>query len=205
MRGSVQRRGRQSWRIKYDLPGTAKRETRYVTVRGTRRDAERELAKIVNAAHDGTLVEPSKITVADYLRSWLVGAHGLAGKTLERYRQLAEQQILPHLGMLPLQRLRPAHIADWHAKLLASGGYGGRPLSARTVGHAHRVLHTALARAVETEILARNVAHAVKPPKVEAAEIEALKADQIAPVLATLEGHWLEPIAVLALSTGARR
>src|SRR5262245_60572115 len=105
MRGSIQRRGRASWRIKYDLPGTAKRETRYLTVRGTRRDAERELAKIINAAHDGTLVEPSRTTVAGYLGSWLAGAHGLAGKTLERYRQLAEQQIIPHLGAVALQRL----------------------------------------------------------------------------------------------------
>src|SRR5262249_23521885 len=126
-------------------------------------------------------------------------------KTLERYRQLAEQQIIPSLGALPLQKLRPAHVAEWHAKLLKSGGQDGRPLSARTVGHAHRVLHCALERAVETELLARNVAHAVKPPKVEYVEVEALKADQIEPVLTALKGHWLEPIAVLALSVGARR
>lgn len=200
MRGSIQKRGRHSWRIKYDLPGTTERETRYLTVRGRLQDAERELAKIINAAHDGTLVEPSGITVADYLHSWLDGAHGLAGKTLERYRQLAEQQIIGHIGALALQKLRPAHIANWHARLLASGGQGGRPLSPRTVGHAHRVLHRALERAVETELLTRNVAHAVKPPRVEDVEVEALKADQIEPVLAVLKGHWLESIAVLALS-----
>jgi hypothetical protein len=28
-----------------------------------------------------------------------------------------------------LQKLRPAHIADWHAKLLREGGEGGRALS----------------------------------------------------------------------------
>src|SRR5262245_55434732 len=205
MRGSVQRRGRQSWRIKYDLPGAAKRETRYVTVRGTRRDAERELAKLMHAVHDGTLVEPSKATVADYLHLWLGNAHGLAGKTLERYRQLAEQQIVPHVGALALQKLRPAHIAGWHAKLLAAGGKNGGPLSARTVGPGARVCDRALQRAVETELLARNVAHAVKPPKVEDVEVEALKADQIEPVLTALKGHWLEPIALLALSVGARR
>jgi integrase len=207
MRGNITRRGKTSWRIKYDVPGAVpgKRETRYLTVRGTRRDANRELARLITAAHDGTLVEPSKTTVADYLRSWLDGAHGLAGKTLERSRQLAEQQILPHLGMLPLQKLRPAHVDDWHKKLLASGGRNNRPLSARTVSHCHFVLHCALERAVETELLVRNVAHAIRPPKVERVEIETLKADQIAPVLAALKEHPLEPFAVLALSTGARR
>jgi len=111
----------------------------------------------------------------------------------------------PHLGNHELQQLRPAHIADWHAKLLASGGKNGRPLSARTVGHAPHVLHTALERAVGTELLARNVAHAISPPKVALTEIAALKADEIAPVLAALKGYKLEAIAVLALSTGARR
>jgi integrase len=51
----------------------------------------------------------------------------------------------------------------------------------------------------------RNVAHAIEPPKVEEVEVTALKADQTAPVLAALKGHWLEPLAVLALATGARR
>jgi integrase len=124
---------------------------------------------------------------------------------LERYRQLAEQQIIPHLGAVSLQRLRPSHVEDWHAKLLAKGGQGGRPLSPRTVGHAHRVLHRALERALKSELVARNVAHAIRPPKVENVEVEALKAEQIEPVLAALKGHWLEPIAVLALSIGARR
>jgi integrase len=206
-RGHIVRRGRASWRIKYDLPNAApgKRETRYLTIRGKRQDAERELARLITAAHDGTLVEPSKTMVADYLRSWLSSLHGLAGKTRQEYGRLITQLVIPHLGNHELQRLRPAHVADWHAKLLASGGKNGRPLSARTVGHAHHVLHTALERAVGTELLARNVAHAISPPKVALTEIAALKADEIAPVLAALKGYKLEALAVLALSTGARR
>src|SRR5262245_61169169 len=205
MSGSIVRRGKSSWRIKFDVPGASKRDTRDVTVHGSRRDAERERAKLITSVHEGTLVDASKATLADYLRSWLDGAHGLAGKTRQEYDRLITQLVIPHLGSLELQRLRPAHIAAWHTKLLASGGKRDRPLSARTVGHAHHVLHTALERAVGTELLARNVAHAISPPKVAATEIEALKADQIAPVLAALEGHRLEPLAVLALSTGARR
>jgi integrase len=208
MRGSIQRRGRASWRIKFDPPQSTtagRRKTLYVTVRGRRADAERELARLISAVHDGTNVEPSRLTLADYLRSWLGGPHGLAGKTHERYAQLAEQQIIPHLGAMALQKLRPAHIADWHATLLKAGGKDDRPLSSRTVGHAHRVLHRALERALTAELVHRNAAHAIRPPAVEQAEVEILKADQIGAVIAALEGHSLQPIAVLALSTGARR
>jgi integrase len=213
-RGSITRRGKQSWRLKFDVAtDSGQRLTRYATIKGRRSDAERELTRLIASLDAGTLVEPSTITVEGYLRGWLDGPNpdqpyqppGLAPKTLERYRQLASQQIYPHLGAVPLQKLRPKQVEDWHATLLATGGKDGRPLSARTVLAAHRILHRALARAAAAETVSRNVASVIKPPKVEANEIEILTADQIAVVLSALKGHALEPIAVLALATGARR
>jgi integrase len=208
MRGNITRRGRSSWRLKFDSGTdavTGKRQTRYVTVRGKRRDAEQELARLLNEAHKGTLIEPCKVTVAEYIRAWLDGAHGLSPKTAERYRQLAEQQIIPHLGAIALQKLRPAQIQDWHGTIERAGGKEGRPLSARTVGHAHRVLHRALKRAVDNETLPRNVAGVIQPPKVQAEEVEILTPEQISDVLDKLEGHGLYPIVALALATGMRR
>jgi hypothetical protein len=76
-----------------------KRISRYVTVKGKRQDAQRELTRLLGAADAGTLPEPSKATVAEHLHAWLDGnTHGLAPKTLERYRELADQQIIPRLG-----------------------------------------------------------------------------------------------------------
>ena len=45
----------------------------------------------------------------------------------------------------------------------------------------------------------------IPAPKVADVEVKSLKADQVALVLEALKGHWLEPIAILALSSGARR
>ena len=53
--------------------------------------------------------------------------------------------------------------------------------------------------------MSRNVASVIAPPKVADVEVKALKADQVALVLEALRGHWLEPIVVLALTSGARR
>jgi site-specific recombinase XerD len=80
-------------------------------------------------------------------------------------------------------------VQNWHDTLLKSGGKGGRALSARTVGHAHRVLRRALQRAVESEVLARNVAAVISPPKVAEEEIEILTEDQINLVIHKLAGH----------------
>ena len=129
----------------------------------------------------------------------------LAPKTLERYRELAERQIIPTLGAVALQKLRPSAVQQWHGTILKTGGKDGRPLSARTVGHAHRVLHRALQRAVENETLSRNVASAISPPKVEAGEVEILDVHQVSVMLHKLAGHELYTIAALALATGMRR
>jgi integrase len=207
MRGNITRRGENSWRLKFDLENdtTGQRQTRYVTIKGTRKDAERELTRLLGAAHAGTFVEASQSTVGEHVRNWLDGVHGFAGTTLQRYRDIAEQQIIPHIGTIPIQKLKPMHVQHWHDTVMARGGKDGAPLSARTTGHAHRLLHRILAHAVKAEIVARNVASVIPPPKVAETEIEILKADQIGMVTAALAGHRLQPIVMLALATGMRR
>jgi len=115
-RGTIIRRGKASWRLKFDVPSDTpgEREKKYVTVRGKRVNAERELVRLLSASHAGTLVEPSRTTLAEYLRAWLDGEHDLSPKTRERYRELCDAQIIPHLGTITLQRLRPARLAEWH-------------------------------------------------------------------------------------------
>jgi integrase len=222
MRGNITRRGRNSWRLKFDVgvDCAGKRQIRYITVRGKRQDAQRELTKLLGQADAGTLPEPNKSTVKEYIQAWLGASpapgqpqppppHGLTPKTVDRYRQLAEQQIYPHLGGILLQKLRPAQVQEWHSTLLKAGNRKGRakggPLAARTVGHAHRVLHRALERAVENETLARNVASVIAPPKVEDQEVEILGAEDLATVLRKLENHALYSVVAVGLATGLRR
>jgi hypothetical protein len=141
MTGNITRRGKSSWRLKFEAaerdPVTGKRRTRFVTVRGTKKDAQRELIRLLGEVENGTAVDPSKVTLAEYLRGWLDTDPDLSPKTLERYRQLAEQQIIPHLGSAPLQKLRPVQVHDWHSTLLNGGArMDGRcrrvPLATRT-------------------------------------------------------------------------
>lgn len=69
-RGSITRRGARSWRLKFEAaePVSGKRQTRYVTVRGTKKEAQAELVRLLAAVEDGTAVDPSKVTVAEYVR-----------------------------------------------------------------------------------------------------------------------------------------
>jgi integrase len=203
MSGHIRRRGTRSWELKYDAGRdvTGKRKTRYASFKGTRREAEVELARLVAEHAAGASVDPSRITTAEFLDKWDAdfAALNVTAKTRERYLQLIRNQIKPYIGGLQMQKLRPVHLADLYGKLCKAG------LSARTAGHVHRLLHRVLGHATMWGIVQQNVAALVKPPKVDDVEILILTAEQVGRLLRHVDGRTLRPILALALATGARR
>jgi hypothetical protein len=73
MRGNLTKRGLRSWRFKYDIGADAagKRQIRYVTLRGTKAQAQAEAAKILAGLATGQHVDASKETVAQFAERWL--------------------------------------------------------------------------------------------------------------------------------------
>jgi integrase len=204
MSGHIQRRGRNSWRLKFDIgrdPVTNERRSRYITFRGSKRQAEQELTNRMAEYNAGVSVDPSKILVSDYLAEWHTdyAAVHVTPKTAERYKQLIKNQIAPYIGQVQLQRLQPAHLQSLYAKLLKDG------LAPRTVGHVHRLLRKAVGHAGTMGLVQRNVATLVKPPKADDAEITILTKEQIARLLTHVKGRTIYPILALGLATGARR
>ncbi len=172
MKGHIQQRGKDLWRLKFDAgrDNGGKRKIQYVTFRGTKREAQVKLAELIASVAGHTFVEPSKITVAEFVRDRITqweAAGKISARTAARYRELAENQIVPHLGSKTLQKLRPLDIEDWHTALRTNGrAHGKGGLAPRTIGHAHRVLSKALKDATENELIAKNVAATKSAPKV---------------------------------------
>jgi integrase len=211
--GNITRRGAHSWRLKFEGgerdPLTGKRQTRFVTVRGTKSQAQAKLRELLTEIDKGSFVEPSKLTIAEHVRARVTqweAASVISAKTAERYRELVENQIVPHIGDKTLQKLKPADIENWHTALRTNGrkdGKGG--VSARTIGHAHRVLSKALRQAARHDLVAKNVAAEEGAPKVDADEVVILTDDQIAELLTKLAGRAIYSRVIVALFTGARR
>lgn len=63
--------------------------------------------------------------------------------------------------------LSPQHLISMYERLQN----GEKRLSAQTINHVHKVLHDALQTAVQWELLVKNVAKLVKPPKIPKAEM----------------------------------
>ncbi len=208
--GNITRRGKNSWRIKFDLgrgqDGT--RRTRYLTVHGTQRDAQGALITALAAVNEGTHVDPSKLTVGEFLQKWLTeyAATAVSAKTYERYGEHVHKHLVPRLGTIALRDLAPLDIQRYYTKSLTSGrlkGPGG--LSPRTVHHHHVILSQALGRAVKWRLLAINPAKAVDPPKVCQEEIEVLDDDALATLLRTAQNTRAYPAILLGATTGMRR
>jgi integrase len=199
VRGSITRRGKRSWRLKFDVERVAgRRQIRYVTVKGTRKDAEAELARLVHEVHTGTHVDPSKITVGEWLHKWLA-SQKLSPRSVEAMTGIVDR-LKAVIGDIKLQKLRPVHVHDM--RLLKRDG---SPVAPRTAQQVRRVLKTALQSAVEIELVTRNVAASGKPVAGEHAEVDIMQPAEITAVLESLRGRDLYPLVALALASGMRR
>jgi integrase len=211
--GHIRARSPGSWEVRYSLstdPATGKRRVASVTVKGDRRTAEKELRRLLRAIDTGEHVDPTRMSVRDWLAHWLDSVREeVSPKTLERYVEIVRNFLAPAFGNMPITKLAPSHIqkayADWATGGRRDGKAGG--LSPRTRRHIHRILNSALARAVEQQVLARNPADAFRKrlPKVERRQMTTLSAEQSARLLAAIKHTRIYWPVLLALSTGMRR
>ena len=178
------------------------------TVRGGRRQAEKELARLVAQVDDG-LITASPGTVGELVERWYAkGELEWSPTTADGYRSLLDRRIIPRWGEVPLRRLKAADLDAWYAELRRSGGPGGRPLAANSVKRIHAVLRTALAQAVKWGWLATNPAAAASPPQPKGRPNHAIpSAEDVARLVEA--AHDVNPaLAVflrVAAATGARR
>jgi integrase len=146
--------------------------------------------------------------VAEHVRGRIAHwetSEAISARTAQRYRQLLNGQIRPHIGARLVQKLSTVDIERWHATLRTSGrrrGNGG--VASRTVVHAHRVLSHAVGDAMRHGVVPRNVAKLQPPPRIQASEMAILDRDGIATIIAKLPGHGMYAEAILALFTGMR-
>ena len=210
MKGHIRKRGERSWAVVLDVGRDAegKRRQKWHRVSGTKKDAQRELNRLLFELDEGIYIEPAKLSVGDYLERWLddYAANNVARKTLERYTEIIRDHLKPAIGHVMLPKLQPLHIQSYYSKALSEGrkdGKGG--LSAQTVLHHHRVLRGALKQAMRWQMLARNPADAVEPPRPERQQMKALDEAETVYLLEAAKNSRLYRPIFLAVTTGMRR
>jgi len=204
MKGHIEQVEKGKYRVVIECgrdPATGKRKRIVRRVEGRKADAEAVLEQLKAELRQGTYVEPSKMTVAEWLHTWLheYKKLELRPSTWESYEVIIRNHLVPAVGAIPLQDLRTEHLQKLYNDKIKAG------LSAQTVHHIHKVIHSALDKAVETRKIPHNVSEAVTLPPIRRKEIQTLTPDEQERFLAAIREHRLGPAFLLLLGTGMRR
>ena len=171
----------------------------------------------------GMPVEPSKLTLDEYLDQWVASLRAnksVRTNTLESYESVLKLYIRPHLGERQLDDIKALAIQGVVTKLgepklvrrkltdeerkAGESDTVERFLAPRTIRYAVSVLSKALKQAVRWRILAYNPAADVDLPCRQRREMAALTPEQGRALLQAVEGHRFEALFKLAIATGMR-
>ena len=114
--GHIRERSPGSFELRYSLgtdPAKGKRRIATATVRGTKKEAERELRRLLRTVDTGEHVDPTRITVRQWLNTWLDAARAEVSSRRHIHRILSAA-----LGRAVEQQLVARNPADVFKKRL---------------------------------------------------------------------------------------
>lgn len=195
--GTVRQRPDGRWEARATIGG--KRVSFYADRQS---DALKAMRAAQKAADDGVYFEPSRVTVAAWLDTWLTeyAAPSLKPLSLSAYESRIKSHIKPALGKIRLAELNPTQIQTFYNSLTRE-----KSLSPKTVKNVHGILHKCLAQAVKLRYIGFNPCDMCELPRMERREIKPLTEREISAFLAELRaGEEFSALFTVALFTGMR-
>jgi integrase len=193
----IDRRGENTWRIRYVKDG--KRHTETVT--GTQEDAiaRRDMVRADIARN--TWTAPASTTLGEWAETWAAQylKRSVSTRSYDRQKSILDRHIIPALGKTSLQKLTPVRINELYRQLEADG------LHASTVRYVHVVLGSCFKAAARIGAVARNPVVNASPPKANTqGGGRALTQAELDKLLKAFNGDPLFLVVALAAGTGAR-
>jgi integrase len=165
----------------------------------TKTEVREKLKELHQQAEDG--IRPRRhYTVNNTLDEWLeTGLDGLAPATVTVYRNTIAKALREELGTVELTKLTAGAVQKALTNLAAR-------VSTRTVQMAHNVLVRAIRHAERDDLVGRNVAALVNPPKGQRGgrPSKSLTYEQAVALMAAAQRTRLEAYIVLSLLSGVR-
>lgn len=202
--GSMRERSPGRWQLRVFTgrdPLSGKPQYATKTVVGGKREANRQLAKMITDAAEGKF-DATTATVGQLLDKWLEAiTPNRRPKTIAGYRTWIENRIRPALGKIRLDRLRPDVMDEWYGRWLNDG------LSPTSVHHMHAILSAALTQALKWGWISSSPASRCSPPPLRSKPVEVPtpgELDGLYEAAKDTDGVLAAAIALAGL-TGARR
>jgi len=194
--GSIRQRPGGKWEATVQLNGH-----RFWLRTTTQAEARRGVADLRKQHEIGTLVPPSKVTVAHHIESWLaVASPDLRPKTRLDYDYMNRTFIGPAFGQVRVQRLTAPMIArqfaEWRTQERASG---------KTLLNVFRMLHRAMVVAHQWGLTSGNPLDGVEAPRAARPEVSVWSQGEASAFLRVLKAAtWDTVLSVMLMATGAR-
>ncbi len=200
----------RSWSYVLRVPDTNTGKTKPQWVGGFDSEKAAKLArdKARVSLSTSNYVSPNKLTLGEYLTTWIneVHANQLKASTLERYKRVINRYLIPELGAIKLQDLRPSHVQGFYTSLLTQSTVTGNPLSPQTVTLIGAVLKKAIKYAVDVDgLIAVNPVNRVPLPKGKGTIPKPWSIQELNTFLDVARSHRLFFFFRLSAFTGARR
>ena len=177
----------------------------------TKEEAMKRKKQIEHELASGTFLIPSTVTVGEFLMDWLpkqCSKHKWAPKTYQSNLSTIQNLIVPYIGNMEMQKLKPYHLENLYSTLSKTpcGQYiegkkqkltpkqKQRLLSGTTIHEVHRLLHTAFLYAVEWGVLLKSPVP-LEGPKKTTQERSIWSVEEMRAALASME----DPILHLAV------
>ena len=175
--GSIMKLDNGSWMGKIMIgrkpDGTANRKSIYGK---TRKEVSDKLIALANDVNSGSYIEPSKLSLGDWLNNWLkqYKSINLKPKTYDTYETQANYNIIPAIGDIALKDLKTDDIQRYYNSKFNSG----KGLSSATIRKHHNILSGALNQAVESGFIQKNPAKGAELPTLKQKEIKVFTLDE---------------------------
>jgi integrase len=171
----------------------------------TKREANMFLAEELSKVNRGEIAEYENMLVGDFLKLWLdqYCKHNLKSSTYANRKNLIESRIIPKIGELHVEELKPIHFSKFYNELHEQG------YSSDYIHTMHSVLRTAFRYAVKWEITSKYMMENVDAPKLnKTKQIQTWTLEQASKFLKfteKIENDYRHIIYVLAIFTGMRK
>jgi integrase len=201
--GTLVSTGKGTWALILSTTVNGKRkQTWHRIVARNKSDAIKARTAILRARDTLTLVEQSRMTLAEWLDGWLKGLT-VAPATLEGYQDIVRKYLIPAFGSQQLTRLATPIIRAYFAGL-----HNAAKLAPRSQLKQYWVLWAALRVAVEDGFLSRHPMMTGKKnsfrPPTEKVEMKALDETELLNLHALYAGTRLEALVEFASATAMR-
>lgn len=199
--GHIRQRPDGRWEAQYTAGYKADGRPNRRSVYGKEREeVQKKLRAIAQQLDESRYVEPSAVTVEKWLRTWFdeYFRTNHRASTASVYDSHINTHLVPALGAMKLQKLRPEHIQAMINDERQAG------LSAGTVRKTVEVLKCALNQAVDNGLIPWSPADKVVQPKAEQKDIDFLTPSEVAALVKELPDSTSGRALLFILNTGLR-